>query len=149
MAETPRGRGFGERQKFEQARSDLQAAPSAPAGGQAAPAPSEPSELDRLKSIDFPSNTLGQGTARPNEPVSAGLSSGPGPGPSSSPPIPRMAPNTNAALYAKSLPLLEVLASTSRATPAFRQYVRKLRAATPPGIQAEIANNQAGVDRDT
>lgn len=65
----------------------------------------------------------------PNEPVTAGLATGPGPGPGAlNMPDPRQADVQTWATY---LPTLEYLASLPNSTTSTRNFVRQLRAAMP------------------
>ena len=85
----------------------------APSGG--GPAIPDPSQL----------TPFGAPTQRPDEPLSAGLSGGPGAGPSIIQPPP-MSPEDQDRLRSY-LPTLIVLASSSDASPAVKQFVTQLR----------------------
>lgn len=75
-------------------------------------------------------------TSRPSEPVTAGLSLGPGPGPEA---IPSLAPTSNAPdpdliNLIPYLPGLELLTTLPTASSATRNFVRRLRGAIPPDV---------------
>lgn len=75
-------------------------------------------------------------TARPDEPPTAGIPLGPGPGPSAI--TPPMAPVTSDdTTIAKYLPMLEALADQPDATRAVRNYVRRLRGQLNPNVTME------------
>jgi hypothetical protein len=71
---------------------------------------------------------MGAPTQRPQEDIMAGMSGGPGPGPSLPPPPAQggVDPQDAERLRA-ALPVLILLASTPDASPATKQYVRQLR----------------------
>jgi len=107
---------YGENAAFREAQ---QGAPMSQTPGQASPG-----LMPNLSGI-VPMNAP---TQRPDEPLTAGLSGGPGAGPSA----PAMqAPQLSAAQRERLqsyLPVLTVLASMPDADPATKQYVRGLRA---------------------
>jgi len=70
---------------------------------------------------------LGEGTQRPNEPVTAGAASGPGPGPDSLG-LSNSANDASIQYLSNALPSLEIMAGMPMATQEFRQYVRRVRA---------------------
>jgi hypothetical protein len=72
---------------------------------------------------------LGEPTQNPNEPVTAGADSGPGPGMASLGLGNPDAANVQALL--PYLPSLEVMAAQPNATPAFKNFVRTLRGNMP------------------
>lgn len=74
-------------------------------------------------------------TERPDEPITAGLPSGPGPGPEVLGALgeePDQGELRDMAVY---LPMLEMLASLPDSTMATRNFVRRLRGAVPPQNQ--------------
>lgn len=74
-------------------------------------------------------------TNNPNEPVTAGLASGPGPGPSSlNMPDPTQ---QDVQAWRTYLPTLEYLASMPTSTASTRNFVRRLRSAMPPSATAQ------------
>jgi len=64
---------------------------------------------------------------RPQEDIMAGMSGGPGPGPSLPPPPQGGMDPQDAERLRASLPVLILLASSPDASPATKQYVRQLR----------------------
>lgn len=74
-------------------------------------------------------------SSRPNEPIQAGLSTGPGPGPDSIPAIAPNAPDPDTLQFAKYLPALELMTTLPGATSTVRNLVRRLRGAVPPGTE--------------
>jgi hypothetical protein len=78
---------------------------------------------------------LGAPTARPSEPVQAGLSLGPGPGPEAIPAIaPVTGPDPDLIALAPYLPALELMSTLPTASSASRNFVRRLRGAIPPDV---------------
>lgn len=78
-------------------------------------------------------------TQRPNEPLTAGLSSGAGPGPEAIDQsfintINTMGATPDAELYADSMPWLEAMAAQPGTTTETRNWVRKLRSQAAPRI---------------
>jgi hypothetical protein len=115
------GRAYGERQKAERA---LQAVPIQPAN--------QPVDfaqiLEAAKRSPQPNGgLLNQPTARPNEPVTAGLSTGPGPGPEVLGPA-----DPDLANLRPLLPVLVLMAAQPNASVSARNFVRRLRGAMPP-----------------
>ncbi len=74
-------------------------------------------------------------SARPGEPVTAGLSVGPGPGTESLAMAPD-GPDPSVVLWAPMLPALGVLASQPGSSPEVRQFYRRLRSMLPPDYHA-------------
>lgn len=70
-------------------------------------------------------------STRANEPVQAGLSSGPGVGPESIPAIAPNQPNPDLIAFAPYLPALELMTSLPNTSTATRNFVRYLRASIP------------------
>lgn len=81
-----------------------------------------------------PPVALGAPTTRPDEPVQAGLSLGPGPGPESIPAIAPSGPDPDLLTFAPYLPGLELMSSLPTASSATRNFVRRLRGAIPPEV---------------
>ncbi|SRR6266540_1496421 len=113
---------YGEQQTF---RAAQQAAPMATAPGpQARP-------QDMVSAPDL-SHVVGLGapTQRPGEPVTAGADSGAGPG-SDVLGLPSVDPGDAGSIQylRNSLPTLELMANMPMASTAFRQFVRRVRAA--------------------
>lgn len=110
------------------------AAGGAGGGGTAAAPP--PDELSAFLAAAQQAQPPGEGgllaapTARPGEPMSAGLSVGAGPGPEVLPAIPQ-APDPSVILWAPMLPALEVLASKPGSSPEVRQLYRRIRSQLP------------------
>lgn len=107
------------------------APPPAPTGAMGGPPGLPPPDL----------GPLSRPTERPGEPVTAGLPTGPGPGPEvlgmgSQPFDPTQA---DAQQFARYLPALEFMASQPDASMSTRNFVRRLRSivpvAPPPGTQ--------------
>lgn len=110
---------YGEQATF---RQDQASAPMAKAP-EPAPGPAvSPADLSRVVGLSEP-------TQHPAEPVTAGASSGPGPGVESLG-LPAVDPADRAGIeyLRNALPTLELMASMPMATSAFRQYVRRVRA---------------------
>jgi len=75
---------------------------------------------------------LGGPSTRPDEPLTAGLSTGPGPGPEVLPLLPDQGPDPSVILWARMLPALGVLASRPDSSPQVRQFYRRIRSQLPP-----------------
>jgi hypothetical protein len=112
---------YGEGEDFRAAESGapMQGAQGAP---NAAPGPAQ-------GPLASPPIGLGEPTQNPNEPVTAGADSGPGPGMASLGLGNPDAANVQALL--PYLPSLEVMAAQPNATPAFKNFVRTLRGNMP------------------
>lgn len=110
MADTVPGQTYGDQAQQQRALQVVPLPNQAPPGPQAPPPGAVP--------FDHP-------TQRPNEPVTAGLPSGPGPGPEMlgniNPPDPQIAK------LSQYLPVLEVMASQPNASDTLQQWVRYLR----------------------
>lgn len=117
-------------------RTDMQNAPRlAPVANQGQTYGTAKAQLDSQSTIPMgpPPIPLSAPTQRPSEPVQAGLSLGPGPGPDSIPaiaPVPTVDPDLIA--LAPYLPALEILTTLPTASSATRNFVRRLRGAIPP-----------------
>lgn len=107
----PTGLPYGDRQKLISAQRTVPMAPApapAPAAPQGPPAPAAPMP------VPGGAGDLLRPTERPNEPVTAGLPMGPGPGPEA------LGPLTQNAGGSTVRGLLESLASSPNATPEIR-----------------------------
>jgi hypothetical protein len=105
------------------------------------PLPNAKGRLDAAISAAQTSGGLGGSlltgpTARPAEPVTAGIPIGPGPGVSAMQPpaVPVQQDDINMARW---LPMLEALVDDPNATAASRNFVRRLRGSLPPGVTME------------
>lgn len=111
---------YGEQAAFASAQ---QAAPMSETGGGASAgmpmAPVGP-DLSGLTPMDAP-------TQNPDEPITAGMPQGAGPGSTMAPQQPTITPE-QAARLRSYIPTLVLLASTEDASPATKQFVRQLRA---------------------
>lgn len=134
--EPPPGRAYGARAATETALSLVPAAGpdpvQAPGPGPVAPTrQAGPAEMLAAAQQYQPDAGLLDGPSEnPNEPVTAGLASGPGMGPGG-----LAMPNVNMAdvqTWRAYLPTLEYLAAQPNSTQSTRNFVRRLRAAMPP-----------------
>lgn len=117
------GQPYGQRQATERA---LAAVPIP--GPQTAPQPQggPPGSVDPIadaQAMAPPSGSMFAPTTQPGVPVTAGLPSGPGPGPDAL----GQPPNPDAAQLQSLVPLLEILASGPSSTYATRNFLRTLR----------------------
>lgn len=120
-------------------RSDLQNAPRlAPTAAKDQPYGEAGAQLASQTQMPLgpPPPPINAPTSRPSEPVTAGLSLGPGPGPEA---IPSLAPTSNAPdpdliNLIPYLPGLELLTTLPTASSATRNFVRRLRGAIPPDV---------------
>lgn len=71
-------------------------------------------------------------TQRPNEPVTSGLSLGPGVGPEAIPALTPAAPDEDVLKFAQYLPALELMTTLPNSSAAVRNLVRRLRGAVAP-----------------
>lgn len=71
-------------------------------------------------------------TARPGEPVTAGIDMGPGPGPEALGLAGANPDDEDLARLAPYLPTLELLANQPNASMATRNFVRRIRGGVPP-----------------
>lgn len=137
--EIPTGQPYG---AATEQRTALQAVPAAGPTLAATPPvtapepPQGPPQVDPQAALAAASGynptgpTLSDPTQNPNEPVTAGLASGPGPGPEAlNMPNPQQ---QDVATWAHYLPTLEYLASLPNSTATTRNFVRQLRASMPP-----------------
>jgi hypothetical protein len=115
------GMPYGEGQELRtvQAGAPMSAAPGP--GGAPAPGPAvQPADLSGVTALDAP-------TSRPGEPVTAGANAGPGPGMDA---LGMGGGNDPGVQYLRTImPSLEVMANMPMASDAFRQFVRRTRAA--------------------
>lgn len=110
---------YGEQQAFQNAQAAAPMSESTGGLGAAAAAPAGPD----LSSI-IP---MGAPTQNPEQPIQAGLPTGPGAGSTLAPQQPTLSPEDAKRLQAY-IPTLVLLASQEDASPATRQFVRQLRA---------------------
>lgn len=143
---------YGERQDTEQDRQALaqasaavqapMAPPSAPGGlppssgpvGTPAPGPAtiEQALAAAGAAEGAPGGLLTGPSRRPNEPLTAGLPTGEGPGPEA---LAATQADPDLVAMAPLLPMLELLASGPTGTVQTRNLVRRLRAVVPPQAQ--------------
>ena len=141
---TPTGLASGEHQKLQEAQS---AAPL----GQASPAPQPQvggdqrmaAALQAAQSMQPPEGGLTAPSARPDEPLTAGLPVGAGAGPEALRQVMPAIP-TDDYMLAKWMPALELMANRPDATVALRNYVRRLRGGMNPQLDQVTANAQQG-----
>lgn len=128
----PTGRGYGERQKFEQ-QMGTPAARAATAGPIAAPRPAGGDLAAALASFTGGSAVgLAAPTARPGEPPTAGLPIGPGGGPETAPGlIRRQGPNPDVTIWRRYMPMFEMMAARADSSSELRQMVRRIRSQMP------------------
>jgi len=108
---------YGEQATY---RQDQQGAPMAATPGPEAQSPVQQADLSRVV-------PLGADTTRPGEPVTAGATAGPGPGPAAMG-LPTEDNDPSVAYLKDILPSLELMANMPESGPAFRQFVRRVRA---------------------
>lgn len=129
----PTGRPYGARAEAETAIAAVPlAGPSAPpAAPAAAPvAPNDAALLAAAQQYQMGGPGLTDPTAHPNEPVTAGLATGPGAGPAAlNMPDPTALDTQTWRTY---LPTLEYMASLPSSTASTRNFVRRLRSTMPP-----------------
>lgn len=132
----PTGQAYGKRGEQERA---LKAVPAQPAGPLVAP-PSDPfaAALGAAQSMPLNGVGLGGDSERPDEPVTAGLPIGAGPGPQSFGPPKPAGPNPDVLLYAKWMPALELLANSPTASSETRQFYRRLRSQMPVAATPKV-----------
>ena len=122
--QAPTGQPYGARKaQMDAQRAIPLAPPPAPpgpqAGGAAVPAGPAPGDL----------GSLTRATERPSEPLTAGLASGPGPGPEALDPPDGSDPDL--VPMRAYLPTLELLANQPGSSVAVRNFVRRIRGAMP------------------
>lgn len=122
--QAPTGQGYGER------KAQIDAQRTTPMGTPvvAQPAASAPADYPAPGSL----GALDRPTDRPGEPLTAGLATGPGPGPEAMPSWTNPA-DADLAVFAQYLPTLELMANQPNASIATRNLVRRMRGAVPPG----------------
>lgn len=109
----------GEQATFRDAQAG--APMSATQGGQGAGTP--------VNAVDLANVTpLNAASARPDEPITAGAASGDGVGPEA---LGMSGEDRDLQTMGRYKPALELMAAMPGATPAFRDYVRRVRAITP------------------
>lgn len=132
--QAPRGLPQGDRKKITEAQ-------------QAIPLPNEEGQrnavVDQATAMPSPA-LLTQPTVRPDEPLTAGMGLGPGPGVEAVAPVVRPM-QADIVGMAKFLPMLEALANQPDASSATRNFVRRLRGTMPPEVtmQALVGRNGA------
>jgi len=111
------GMPYGENQDFEdmQSAAPMSASPTAKRAGGKAKAPEGPT-----------ATPLFGPTARPDEPVTAGASFGPGSGPPMNPGTQKLAAQ-DAQMLSKYLPEMLVMANDPNTPDGFKRFVRHLR----------------------
>ena len=130
----PRSAPFGEREATEEFIAQSQQR-NADQGGTPQATPEQP----ELPLAAPPGGVSQAGTAFPDEPVTAGLPIGAGPGPEALPTItPPRADRTEAELWGPLLPVLEVLADQEGASGStLRQMIRRVRSQQEPDAHAQ------------
>lgn len=121
-------------QQYGQAAAQMRSLSAVPMGSPTPPTPAGGAGVAQAPSAPLPPLTpLTAASARPDEPVTAGMVAGPGPGPEvlglqENPPDPDLVE------MAKYLPSLELMATLPSSTPTFRNFVRRVRGAAPPPV---------------
>ena len=130
---TPRNRPYGSRRRFEEAASTPESAAGLSGTHATAGSPAPTDQLAAaLAALGNPQPVgLANPSSRPDEPVTAGLSRGPGPGPEAIPGLVRQGPPPDVSLWVPYLPMLELLASRPDASTELRQFYRRLRSQMP------------------
>ena len=116
-------------------RSDLQSSPRlAPAANTNQPYGEAGAQLASQQQMPMgpPPVAINAPTARPGEPIQAGLSTGPGVGPEAIPAIAPAGIDPDIAQFAQYLPALELMTTLPNTSSAVRNLVRRLRGATSP-----------------
>lgn len=131
----PTGQAYGARQATEQSLKVVPIAGASGPGGGGSQPPSPPGPIDAATNMPPPQGGLGAPTARPNEPVTAGLPVGAGPGPEGIPqPIAPSGPDPDLMLWQKWLPALDIMASQPDSSSQLRQWYRRVRSQMPPDV---------------
>lgn len=141
--QAPRGQTYGERQQ----RIESQ---------QAQPIPDDRQRFTQALEAAQQMGGSGGGGAlrrpsdRPDEPITAGLSSGPGPGPEAvQQPQTGRERDPTVVNFASHLPMLEMLASRPGSSVTLRNLVRRLRSMVPADFDfSEAMQQEARVDPD-
>lgn len=117
------GLPYGQRQAIEQslAQAPIPGPQAQPTPGQAVAPTADP--FADAQATPFNPVGMFAPTGQPDTPITAGLPSGPGPGPEALAPP----PNPDAAALKSLVPLLEILASGPESTYATRNFLRTLR----------------------
>lgn len=137
----PTGQAYGAR--TDQAAA-LKAVPAAPPPTSTAPPVPQQDPMAAAAAMPFAPVGLGNPSTRPDEPVTAGVPSGPGPNTIAQPPMPPSGPNPDVLLFSKWMPALEILANAPTASSETRQFYRRLRSQMPVGASPNV---QAGRDQ--
>ena len=140
---TPTGLAYGEAQKLQQAQAAVQLGQATPQAPPAGPQDRMAQAIQAAKSMPAPEGSLLAPSARPNEPLTAGLSVGPGPGPEALRQVMPAIP-TDDYMLAKYMPMLELMANRPDASVALRNYVRRLRGGMNPQMTQDAATAQFG-----
>jgi hypothetical protein len=145
------GQGYGERAASAELQSiapmadrsteAMLAAGSTGGAGPVAPAPPPGAPTNPLEEFIAAAQMAqpgGEGlfageTARPDEPVTAGLDVGMGPGSDAVAPLATSGPDPSIVLWAQRMPALGLLVSMPGSSPQLRQFYRRLRSQLPPG----------------
>ena len=129
----PTGLPQGEHQALVQSQ---QQQPMADAQGRLSAAIAAANPQDPNSAPMGAGDALLQPTARPDEPVTAGLPMGAGPGPEAmqAPAIPTTPDDYELARY---LPMLELLADRPNSTAQTRNFVRRMRGSLPANVNME------------
>lgn len=133
------GLPYGEHQALVQAQQAMPIA--SPAGPAPSPVPADQQALALAQAMPPPSNPLDQPSTRPNEPITAGLPSGPGDN-SLAPLNTDTGPDLDVLALGSYLPMLEVLSARPGSSSELRQLVRRVRSNLPPGY--DFGNPQNG-----
>lgn len=121
----PSGLPQGERKQIMDAQAGV---PLPNSEGRLALATDQAAQMQQQQPLG--GDLLSQPTARPEEPLTAGMNLGAGPGPEAIPPViaPADQDNSNMARY---MPMLETLADQPGASNATRNLVRRMRGSLP------------------
>lgn len=111
---------YGEQQAFQNAQAAAPMAADAGGMGAVAAAPTGGPDLSNITPFGAP-------TQNPNEPITAGMPTGPGAGSTMAPQQPTLSAQ-DAERLRNYIPTLVLLASREDASPATKQFVRQLRA---------------------
>jgi len=123
---TPTGQPYGANKAISDSAAAL------PPGAAPAGAPPMPQGAPSAGPMPGDSGDFMRPTERPNEPITAGLSVGPGAGPEALTTIPTQDDDdVDLVALAQYLPTLELMANSSTATSAGRNLVRRIRGAMP------------------
>jgi hypothetical protein len=107
------------------------------AGGSSLPPGAPTNPLDEFVAAAQMAQPGGEGllsgeSARPDEPITAGLDVGMGPGSEAVAPLATVGTDPSVVLWAQRMPALGLLASMPGSSPQVRQFYRRLRSQLPP-----------------